>query len=45
MSYAGSLSKQLEGIEELFDPEIRRVGVVLCDVFPNLVKIQLSVDT
>jgi hypothetical protein len=45
VSYAGGLSERLEGVEKFVDPAIRRVEVVLCDVLPNLVEIQLSVDT
>jgi hypothetical protein len=42
MAYRGSLSEQMEGVEQLADPAIRRVEVVLSDVLPYLVEIKLA---
>ena len=45
MAHPGSLGERFEGVEERTDPVIGCVEVVLGDVVPNVVQIQLGGNT
>lgn len=45
MPHPRSMSKRRESIEELIDPAIRRVDIVLSEEIPDLVEIERRGDT